>query len=161
MALRSLPSTLALTLAVLSSACRADVLLAPDANFAADASDAVESGADVRLCDNRPQTGRVPMCLGCPGEIPGVNCYPPQQDGGIYGRCRMDGEDIEGKVIGAYCCNHDADSGMLGHTVASRAPADGGQCVLVAPPSVLICSRCGDRICSSWENVCNCPRDCP
>jgi hypothetical protein len=178
MTLRSLPSTLALTLAALSSACRADVLLAPDANVATDASNAEERGAgaisdsaagdgsadessDARLCDNRPETGGVPTCLGCPGERPGANCYPPQQDGGIYGRCRLDGEDIEGKVIGAYCCNHDADSGMLGHTVASRAPADGGECVLVAPPSVLICSRCGDGICSSWENVCNCPRDCP
>jgi len=178
MILRSLASTLALTLAALSSACRADGLLAPDANVATDASNAEEGGAepisdgaagdgsagessDAHLCDNRHETGGVPTCLGCPGERPGVNCYPPQPDGGIYGRCRLDGEDIEGKVIGAYCCNHDADSGMLGHTVASRAPADGGECILTAPPSVLICSRCGDGICSSWENVCNCPRDCP
>lgn len=23
-----------------------------------------------------------------------------------------------------------------------------------------ICSNCGDGICKSWENICNCPKDC-
>jgi len=127
----------------------------------AEADPMSDGPVDASRCDNRPETGGVRTCIGCPGEMPGVNCYPPQQDGGIYGRCRLDGEDIEGKVIGAYCCNHDADSGAIGHIINSLVPSDGGECTPVAPPSVLICSRCGDGTCSSWENRCNCAVDCP
>jgi len=174
---RSRWSALASMLSALSSgACGGtDEPPLPDASLQADAgappdvrdapvaeAEPLSDGAmEANSCDNRPETDGVQTCLGCPGEIPGANCYPPQQDGGIYGRCRLDGEDIEGKVIGAYCCNRDADSGRLGHAIPSQAPSAAGECVPFAPPSVLICSLCGDGSCSSWENRCNCPVDCP
>ena len=173
---RSRWAAFALLLSALSgSACGTDGPAVPDADLQTDAgaqddvSDTHEAEAEhmsdgsmeASICNNRPEVGGVQTCLGCPGEIPGANCYPPQPDGGIYGRCRLDGEDIEGKVIGAYCCNHDADSGMLGHTIPSQEPSGAGECVQVNPPSVLICSRCGDDVCSGWENRCNCPVDCP
>lgn len=120
-----------------------------------------DAGAqEERACDNRPILDGVPMCVGCPDEKPGMNCYPPQKDGGIYGRCRKDGEEIEGKIIGAYCCNRGNGTGRLGTTIPSLVPNEAGECVEVAPPSIMRCSQCGDKRCQSWENRCSCPIDC-
>ena len=99
------------------------------------------------------------FCIGCPGERPLVNCQPPQPDGGIYGRCREDGELINAKVLGAYCCNK-GDADGRGYTVTSKVLSDAGDCIQNAPDDILICSICGDGNCSAWENRCNCSRDC-
>lgn len=119
----------------------------------------VENG-DCVPCNSRP-------CIGCPGELRGVNCIPPQPDGGVYGGCIEDGEVFEAKVLGAYCCNRIVpDAGLRGR-IAVEAPGDAGAggtdergCVPGAPVSAKICSPCGDGICEPWENRCNCPEDC-
>lgn len=107
-----------------------------------------------------------PTCRGCPEDRPGVTCIPAQNDGGVYGRCVADGEEIEGKVIGAYCCNR-AGTSSRGTTIPAQVPAavgnpgaDARGCVQRAPVSVQICARCGDSVCAPWENSCNCPADC-
>jgi hypothetical protein len=105
-----------------------------------------------------------PTCTGCAGERPGVNCEPSQPDGGVYGHCIKDGDVFEAKVLGAYCCNRIVDSEKLRGHISSDAPADAGAdghgCAPVYPPSVLVCSACGDAQCAGWENRCNCPEDC-
>lgn len=116
---------------------------------------------DQIACANRPPPPTVPECIGCPGERPGANCLLPQPDGGIYGRCRQDGELISGKVLAAYCCNH-ADAGSyIGHIITSKMATDAGACIQNAPDDILICAVCGDGVCATWENHCNCPADCP
>jgi hypothetical protein len=91
--------------------------------------------------------------------VAGQTCYPPQPDGGIYGHCIADGNQIEGKVIGAYCCNRTSPDSR-GSVISTEIVVDGG-CAMQAPPSVGICSVCGDKVCAAWENHCNCPADCP
>jgi hypothetical protein len=34
-------------------------------------------------------------------------------------------------------------------------------CDDVGPPSILVCLRCGDGVCGTAENYCNCAADCP
>ena len=128
-------------------------------------SDLLDVGSDpdfdAAACDARFDSRIAPNCMGCPGERPGGNCTLPVPDGGIYGRCREDGEEIGGKVLGAYCCNHADAGGYIGYIIPSMRVADGGDCVQTAPPDILICSICGDGICPPWENRCSCPADCP
>jgi hypothetical protein len=124
--------------------------------------DASEDAGDVRYCmglpDDLPGDNCVPhpvrTCMGLPDDKPGLNCYPPQPDGGIYGRCRQYGEDIEGKVVGAYCCEGLTKISQTFLTDAGCMPAEN------VPISVLICAPCGDGLCDPLENACNCPRDC-
>jgi len=110
-----------------------------------DATDEDSKGGDSSGKMGRPCTGQA-------GEQPGVNCIPPQPDGGIYGQCRLEGEEIEGKVVGAYCCE-----GLK--KIPHEILGDGG-CKQTAPDSVLWCARCGDGECNGIENRCNCPGDC-
>lgn len=108
-----------------------------------------------------------PVCVGAEGEIPGVNCYPPQPDGGIYGRCIEEGESFEARVIGAGCCEGltAVDSAVPADTEAVDSGAaflmDAGlACTEPGPPSIKVCTRCGNGECGIAENVCNCWDDC-
>lgn len=100
------------------------------------------------------------VCCGAAGEIPGQNCVPPQPEGGVYGRCLKEGEELEAKVIGGVCCKGlsaidveiETDAGYQGYPMGC-GPGD-------APPSVKVCARCGDGVCGAAENRCNCPSDC-
>ena len=121
---------------------------------------AIDPSVDLAACMTRPPPPPALECIGCPGEKPGVNCLLPQRDGGIYGRCRKEGEIINGKVLGAYCCNH-GDLGGIGYIIRSEIVNDAGTCMQTAPDDLLICSVCGDGICAEWENRCNCAIDCP
>jgi len=133
---------------------------APDVRAEATVEDAVtDSFVDLAVCMNRPPPPPALECIGCPGERPGANCMLPQPDGGIYGRCREEGELIHGKVVGAYCCNR-GDAGGKGWIISSEIVSDAGTCTPTASPDILICSVCGDGICAEWENRCNCARDC-
>lgn len=91
-------------------------------------------------------------CVGEPDEVQGANCTPPMVYGGAYGRCLEDGEKLEAKVIGAVCCDG------LQRVTLEQPSAEG--CVSDAPPSLFICTACGDAKCAAWENACNCPSDC-
>jgi len=131
-----------------------------DVSSEAMVEDAVtDSSLDLAACMNRPPPPPALECIGCPGERPGGNCVLPQPDGGIYGRCREEGELINGKVVGAYCCNR-GDAAGKGWLIPSEIVSDAGMCTPTAPPDLLICSVCGDGICADWENRCNCARDC-
>jgi hypothetical protein len=68
--------------------------------------------------------------------------------------CVAEGQQIGAKVVGAptTCCEGLAP-------IPVRVPADNGTCS-VAPPDVQVCTRCGDGVCGSGENRCNCPGDC-
>lgn len=117
----------------------------PESDARPDAADSDGVGAD-------PAGRNVRICTGDAGEQPGVNCVLHVRDGGIYGRCRLEDEEIEAKVTGAYCCE-----GMT--KIQHLVVADGG-CWRTAPVSLLWCARCGDGECHGVENRCNCPEDC-
>jgi len=88
----------------------------------------------------------------CAGEQQGF-CY---EYGGLYQSCREEGEEYEGKVICAHCCQ-----GLERVASAEVISTDGAppECSY-APPSLLRCVRCGDGTCGVGENACNCPADC-
>jgi hypothetical protein len=120
--------------------------------------------ADTTSADSSPDLGRETigsdnsnLCC-APGEgtaccagMPLGNCF---KYGGIYGDCRPHGADLEGKVTCAHCC------GGLVRVKPDMVGAD-GLCMSIAPPSIFICLRCGDGVCSPEENRCRCPVDCP
>jgi len=84
------------------------------------------------------------------------------QFGGDYGDCRGAGERYEGKVICAHCF-----PGRV--RLADIVPGNGepndslpeGCDSSRAPLSIGICLACGDGVCGTGENYCNCPADCP
>src|SRR5690606_3231757 len=82
--------------------------------------------------------------------------------GGLYQDCRAEGEVYEGKVLCAGCCEGLQRSWMVepGDQVPPELDELPAGCDL-GPESLLICIRCGDGICGSGENFCNCPADCP
>ena len=89
----------------------------------------------------------------CAGEQQGF-CF---EYGGLYESCRAEGEEYEGKIICAHCCQ-----GLERVASADVVSTDGGaplECSY-GPPSLLRCVRCGDGTCGVGENPCNCPRDC-
>ncbi|MGA7306974.1 MAG: hypothetical protein WBW88_19045, partial [Rhodothermales bacterium] len=63
------------------------------------------------------------------------------------------GELIEGKVLGAACCE-----GLS--AIENSSLNENDECVPLGPPSVQVCAACGDGKCQSGENKCNCPADC-
>ena len=67
--------------------------------------------------------------------------------------CRSEGQSFEGKSLGEACC-----AGLT--PVDSTYPSPQGTCMRSAPPSVMVCARCGDGVCGTGENWCNCPADC-
>lgn len=95
------------------------------------------------------------ICTGAAGEIQGSNCIPAGLARKAHDACHSEGQDIDGKDIGAgaRCCP--------GLTAISSSQPDNGKCVNFAPPSILICTHCGDGVCGQGENPCNCPSDCP
>ena len=74
------------------------------------------------------------------------------------GNCVDDGHTVGLKAIGARCCNGDNHITLRALTPNS----DGGApfCQNTAPGDVQLCTVCGNGVCSSGENVCNCPQDC-
>jgi hypothetical protein len=75
----------------------------------------------------------------CAGTAIGT-CF---QYGGTSGACTNEGDELEGKDICAGCCE-----GLVRKQVCD------------APPSVIVCTRCGNGTCGPGEDTCNCPVDC-
>ena len=95
--------------------------------------------------------GKGRTCTGGPGARPG-DCVPPKSEGGgFYGRCTLEGEEIEARVVLGSCCE--------GLKKIPREVLDGG-CQQSGPISIMWCARCGDGECRGVENPCNCPQDC-
>jgi hypothetical protein len=92
--------------------------------------------------------------VGDPGEVQGVNCIPAALLADqSRAACRGEGQDIEGKAMGmgVRCCQ--------GLAAIASASLEHTECQ-PAPPSVLVCVRCGDGVCGKGENRCNCAEDC-
>lgn len=88
----------------------------------------------------------------CASEKTGF-CY---KYGGIYGACRREGEEYEGKITCAHCC-----AGLTAVSASDIVSSDGGRELCSdPPPSVLRCVYCGDGTCGIGESRCNCPQDC-
>jgi hypothetical protein len=88
----------------------------------------------------------------CAGEKQGF-CF---EYGGIYQACRTEGEEYEGKVTCAHCCE-----GLGAAQSADVTSLEGEALKCSVPPvSLLRCVHCGDGTCGLGENRCNCPQDC-
>ncbi len=113
------------------------------------------AGTNCRVCPT-------PTCTNADGERPGVDCVMPAAPE----PCTKDGELIEGKDARAHCCTR--AQGSLTNRIALEQPAESAAdpaadergCVSQGPPSVLVCSPCGNSVCEPWENRCNCAEDC-
>jgi hypothetical protein len=104
----------------------------------------------------------------CCLEGQGTSCCTGQPQGrcfaygGLYEACREQGEEYEGKVICAHCCEGLTRGALLepGDAVAPELDGLPAGCDDVAPPSLGVCIACGDGACLAGENFCNCPADC-
>lgn len=131
-----------------------------------DSSTSEGSWGDNALSGGRYKHG-VYFCCGkgevletcCEGKEVGM-CF---QYGGVFGECIGQGELIEGKDICSMCC-----PGLSAISAAAPSPTGdsrGGYdlpdgCSHTTPPSLGMCSACGNGICDKNENFCNCPNDC-
>jgi len=97
------------------------------------------------------QRGRI--CTGAAGEVQGMNCIPADLASKNQQACRGEGQDREAKDLSRPCCQ-----GLT--AISSVQPLTDGSCGYSAPPSVQICTRCGDHVCGMGENRCNCAQDC-
>jgi hypothetical protein len=94
----------------------------------------------------------LPVACGTNGGTPDAG-----RPGGFYGRCLQEGEMFEAKE--GSCCE-----GLVHLAIAE--PGEPGEpdlppgCVMKAPPSVKVCTLCGNGACGPGENRCNCPADC-
>lgn len=72
-----------------------------------------------------------------------------------YQDCATEGQLFDAKFLCLACCKGLRQIGL-------SSPDDAGICTLNggAPPGAVICSPCGDGVCQSHENACNCPSDC-
>ncbi len=79
-------------------------------------------------------------------------CNCPQD---CNNNCAKEGEGVGGSAVGSKqnCCQ--------GLKAMSGFEYNGGCSDIRVPGSAVICSsKCGNGICESWENGCNCPSDC-
>lgn len=85
------------------------------------------------------------------------------EHGGSYGACRGQGEEYEGKVICAQCCEGLTAIGTErpGPDPTAKLGDLPAGCIDPAPPSIVLCAACGNGTCEAGENYCNCPADCP
>lgn len=138
-----------------------------DAGAAVDGA-VVEAGEDApyemrgvyRCCAEGTGTD---CCDGFPKSPSGSNmCFAY---GGVYGDCRRAGEELEGKVICAGCCEglERVDIVVPGDMIPPGEDGLAAGCDLLAnvPPSLHVCIRRGDGVCGEGENFCNSPEDCP
>lgn len=102
-----------------------------------------------------------PICCGRDDEIPGISCIDLSDGGTIYGgfgRCLVEGEVLDLRVVGGTCCEglrtveqlREFDGAVEGFAPGCYPEAEGA----------VYCSACGDGLCGKVENRCNCARDC-
>ena len=88
-------------------------------------------------------------------------CEPAEEeqrpDAGFYGRCIREGEAFEAKL--GDCC-----AGLVGLEILQEGepgrPDLPPGCTSDAPPSMQVCGACGNGVCGTGEDRCNCPSDC-
>lgn len=93
------------------------------------------------------------ICTGVAGEVQGMNCIPANLAPENQRACRGEGQDRDAKDLSQPCC-----PGL--RAISSAQPLANGRCESSAPPSVQVCTRCGDNVCGVGENTCNCAQDC-
>jgi hypothetical protein len=101
-----------------------------------------EQGADTGTC--------------CEGYDAGM-CF---EYGGVYHDCVSPGEELEGKVICAFCCDGGEAREPMVETTETYDGYPKGCGPGDQPPSLLVCVVCGDGVCGEGENRCVCPEDC-
>jgi DNA replication protein DnaC len=119
--------------------------------------------SELRL-DDREQTGGRRISGTGVAEFPEPTSGTCFEHGGIYGACRKEGEQREGKVICGRCCDglESVDDLVVGDAIPPELDSLPEGCDRSpAPESLLTCIRCGDSVCGAGENWCNCPKDCP
>lgn len=138
--------------ALVVTACGSTKQDGPPSRDEGDAAAGYEMRGVYRCC--APGTGTA--C--CEGMKQGM-CFAY---GGLYGDWRRAGEQYDGKVICAQCCEGLERRGVVVRGNATPPEVDGlpDGCDVGAPPSVLVCLRCGDGVCGTGEDFCNCPEDC-
>jgi hypothetical protein len=110
-------------------------------------------------CGDKTEYGDL-ICCGKADELPGLSCIDLTDGGtvfGTFGRCLVQGERFDARQVGSVCCD-----GL--RRLDSDQPvevADGGESR--CEPELLplkYCSACGNEVCDTVENRCNCPQDC-
>ncbi|MEY4580876.1 MAG: hypothetical protein RL701_5579 [Pseudomonadota bacterium] len=97
------------------------------------------------------------ICCGKPGELPGLSCIDLADGGspfGEFGHCLERGEPYDARLVGTVCC-----TGLVPIDSAQPSSKSASGCELAAL-GLAYCSNCGDKVCDSPENQCNCPTDC-
>lgn len=126
---------------------------------APDLSQVDESGSDVGYVEGDQYRDGPYLCCAKNG---GTECCASERQGfcfeygGIYHACRMEGEEYEGKVTCAHCCE---SLGAVSSAEVTSLEGEALRCS-VPPVSLLRCVHCGDGTCGVGENRCNCPQDC-
>jgi len=96
----------------------------------------------------------VRICCGLPNDVPGGNCILESTLKMNEATCVPEGSafDLKDSSLGMHCC--------MGLTTVSTATELGDGTCQRGPISAAICEACGDGVCKSGENRCNCPTDC-
>lgn len=81
--------------------------------------------------------------------------------GGTEVACITEGNmyDGESTSLGVHCCSGLTRESFVS-LMESGTATDGGTCA-AGPLNLFICLRCGNGVCESAENHCNCAVDCP
>jgi hypothetical protein len=108
----------------------------------------------------------IPICCGKAGQTMYYNCWPWSLVEGNLQSCVKEGDSFDGHLIsfGVACCPGSATLAVRVVTDAAMDKDNGlpeGCDFPPGPPGLVLCRRCGDGVCSSGENRCNCPEDCP
>jgi hypothetical protein len=151
-----------LVIALLVGACTSasgPSAVAPDGS-----ADASSSSSDASDPCTHPAVPGLRVCCGQPGELAGSNCVPRQVIDDNLAHCVTEGQTFDAKMssLGLFCCSGLTRSEAYFTTDAATSPdptlpAGCGS----PPPSIKICTRCGNGVCGDGENRCNCPADCP
>lgn len=96
------------------------------------------------------------ICCGKPGELSGSNCVPPSL---VDHACSLEGEFQDVKAY-SVCCKGLTPVART-TTITDPSVLDGYRCTeqFDLDPS-RVCTQCGDKLCGTGENACNCPDDC-
>ncbi len=89
------------------------------------------------------------VCCGQPGEVRGSNCVPRELIEKQSTGCVGEGHQRSSKSYDPACCE-----GL----VQVSLTLDSDACA--SAPDANVCTNCGNGVCGTGEDTCNCPADC-